>query len=67
MFDINQKVKVILDEEFEIIGTVVKEFDNSIELNLYPNYNWIIPIDYPFFIEPYEDYCNTDGYTNKDY
>lgn len=67
MFKVNQKVRVILDEDFEVTGTVVKEFEDSVELNLYPNYNWIIPLGYPFFIEPYENYYNTDEYVNGDY
>ena len=65
MFKINKKVRVILDKDFEIIGTVVGEYRDTIELNLYEGYNWEIPKGV-FLIEPYEDYYNSDEYTREE-
>ena len=66
MFRINQKVRVILDVDFEIIATIVGDYNETIELNLYEGYNWEIPKGI-FPIEPYEDYFNSDEYTRENY
>ena len=66
MYRINQKVRVILDKDFEVFGTIVGDYEETVELNLYEGYNWEIPKGI-FPIVPYEDYYNSDEYTRENY